>query len=139
MLRSFVVIFILCVALISKREFVVSKRTTSQTFVKTLFVNQTKTVCHNVKIHVGSIDDSRCSSNVQCFWARQAKVQLTLSKKAISSALELILGAQSQSSDQVILFNASYKVTLRNVFPYPGTNNSPSKAIIEIICPEKLR
>ena len=101
----------------------------------TLGVNQSKKVCCKALLLVNSIQDSRCPVNVQCIWEGQATVKLTLSRNTASSSVELIIGAQAQPNALVTLGGYTYNVTLQDVIPYPGTSNTPSKAVIKIGCP----
>lgn len=101
----------------------------------TLGVNQSKKVCCNAVLRVNSIQDSRCPVNVQCIWEGQARVKLTLSRNAVSSSVELIIGAQAQPNALIALGIYTYSVTLQDVVPYPGTSNTPPKAVITIGCP----
>ena len=84
----------MCVTVIWQGDFVTSGNAASKTDSRTLAVDQTSIVCRKVKILVNSIADSRCPSLFECIWAGQAKVQLKLSKKDTSRALELIIGAE---------------------------------------------
>jgi hypothetical protein len=100
--------------------------------------NGTTKVCRGVTLHVNSIQDSRCPKGAQCIWAGQADVQLRLSKKKASRTVNLMISAGSgtpQNSAQVTLKAASYRVTLQDVIPYPGTDSTPAKAVVQVQCP----
>ncbi|UJR11191.1 hypothetical protein I4U23_015372 [Adineta vaga] len=113
---------------------VIGGKTKLVTYTVTLSANEKTDICCDAELQVNSIQDGRCPIKVLCVWAGQAKVDLLLSNKEDSSAIELIIGAQPKSNAVIAVGSKSYNVTLVNVTPYPGTNNNPLEAIIQVIC-----
>lgn len=101
--------------------------------------NQSARLSSDVTVRIDSIMDSRCPINVNCIWAGQASVALTLSKENATAATHLILGASTAAgkradSTTVLLASQTYIVILRNVTPYPGTGTTGQmqQAVVQV-------
>lgn len=104
-------------------------------------LHQSARLASEVIVRVDSIQDSRCPTGATCIWAGQAKVKMLLAKGADSSTVRLILGASLQTdptkradSTNVTLSNQTYKVILRDVYPYPTISNlaQPQAAVVQV-------
>ena len=66
-------------------------------------------------------EDSRCLSNVQCFWAGQVKMVLNVDyQKNNSQKIDLILGAGTSNENSNFKVIEGYIIKLLNVEPYPN-------------------
>ncbi|UJR11362.1 hypothetical protein I4U23_015543 [Adineta vaga] len=108
----------------------------SSAYIIILPQDGTSNVCCDAQITINSIADSRCPSNVQCIWAGQAKVKVTISKAGASSAADLIVGANPQNNAVVTVGGNQYSITLTKVIPYPGDGKTdePSEAVLQVEC-----
>ena len=109
-----------------------------------LSLNQSARLGSDVTIRADSIQDSRCPTGALCIWAGQAKVKLLLATTSDSSIVRLTLGAdingtskQRPDSTGVTLNNATYKVILREVTPYP-TLDAPGRAKTAVVQVTKI-
>ena len=87
-------------------------------------------------LEVFEINDSRCPVNVNCIWAGNAKVKLSISGTDMEKAdLNFCLGQcdkQFQEADTVLFQqdDQSYTLILTKVEPYPGTANRTKTATL---------
>jgi hypothetical protein len=96
--------------------------------------NELGWVSSGVAVHIDSIQDSRCPVKVQCIWAGQVAVKVTLSLGTDSRSVNLILQpGQQLDAAQITLGTDAYKVKLQNVIPYPGlASTGPRKATVQV-------
>lgn len=105
-----------------------------------LGLHQSARIGTDVTVRVDSIQESRCPANATCIWAGQAKVKMLLSANQDSTTVRLSLGADPGSTNKrpdstnVTLSSQTYKVILREVNPYPGTQsgNQPQTAVVQV-------
>ena len=89
-----------------------------------------------VMLELTEITDSRCPVNVNCIWAGNAKVKLSVSGTGMEKAdLDLCLGqcdTRFQEADTVLFQqnNHTYTLILNKVEPFPGTSNKKKSVII---------
>lgn len=88
-----------------------------------------KAVGTDVQLTVTNIADSRCPSDVECFAAGQATVNVELRDKAGAlQATDLCLGGCQNDSAAVVLDAVPYWLCLTAVDPYPVSSApSPTK------------
>lgn len=99
----------------------------------------------SLEVVVESIADSRCPTDVNCIWAGNAQVELTLSKDTDTQALELCIGDCHLEGEQygafteqdtalVTLGAQAYEVILKAVIPYPKSTEpvGEQEAVLEI-------
>lgn len=97
-----------------------------------------KTVTNNeIKIQFEEVlEDSRCPKDVQCVWAGQAKVKLSVSGPNMpNETLELILGKKDKD---VLCIVDGYVFKVLNLAPYPETSNSEEKKYVLSILKMKV-
>ncbi|WP_246859175.1 hypothetical protein [Spirosoma sp. KCTC 42546] len=104
-------------------------------------LHQSARLASDVVVRVDSIQDSRCPTGATCVWAGQAKVKMLLVKETDSTKVNLVIGAslnpdstKRQDSTNVTLSNQTYKVILRDVYPYPttSTQGQPQAAVVQV-------
>lgn len=88
-----------------------------------------------LKIELSGVNDSRCPANVQCIWAGNAKLNLTISGGVMQNAVNLCLGQCETGfrETDTIAFNhrsQSYILVLKKVQPYPGTADAKKSAVL---------
>lgn len=86
-------------------------------------------------LKLNDAQDSRCPKDVLCIWAGNAVAKLTLSDKQSSKNVELWLGDykgaagtpgtyKTADSTDVTLGGKSLRLILKEIGPYPQTNNA---------------
>jgi hypothetical protein len=79
-------------------------------------------VVHELSITFDAVnEDSRCPSDVQCVWAGNAAIRLTL---AVADATEEVVVNSTVEPNQVSF--ASYTIGYRDLSPYPRSGPSAS-------------
>lgn len=99
-------------------------------------VRQSARLASNMVVRADSIQDSRCPSDVVCFWAGVAQVKLALSTGNDSTTIRLSLSpTQKDATVDAKLNNSIYKVILHEVSPYPTLANLTQlrTALVEVI------
>ena len=80
-----------------------------------------------------SVYDSRCPLNMECFWAGEATVKLSLrigTSQKQSFKLSTLNSSPAFKNDTTI---SGYKIKLLSVSPYPGDkSNSPYKVELSV-------
>lgn len=124
--------------LISLTHFGVSKSAeTAPEDQVSLGLNETVRIGTDLTVHVDSLVDSRCPADVNCFWAGQAVVTLSLSKHAETQKRRFCIAGSVliQSDSTTIQFDSTqYSVVLKDVTPYPAQaiNQLNRQAVIRI-------
>jgi hypothetical protein len=81
------------------------------------------------------LEDSRCPLDVQCVWAGQARVKVTISGPEMpEETLELIVGKKEKN---VLCVKGEYVLKAMNLAPYPDTTKTESKKYVLLILKEK--
>ncbi|MDH5379680.1 MAG: hypothetical protein OEW75_02440 [Cyclobacteriaceae bacterium] len=84
-----------------------------------------------LEVKIRSISDSRCPSDVTCFW--EGEVLVAFEIRNINYAVSLCLGQRDTciSTFEFSFNNINYQLELRNVLPYPSTKNSDQEKVVE--------
>jgi hypothetical protein len=82
-----------------------------------------------LKIDVVKIMDSRCPKGAVCFWAGEAHLELVakmgqLRSDTIFASVGIGAVNKYKNPAEFKLGNSKFRVTINDVLPYPGTNNS---------------
>jgi hypothetical protein len=88
----------------------------------------------SIELSVNEITDVRCPVDVQCFWAGNAKVELSMEAGNTGKQLSLCIGqcdTRYQKTDTVGVEHQdkSYNLILTEVKPYPGTGSGKKSAV----------
>ena len=88
----------------------------------------------NIELSLSEITDVRCPADVQCFWAGNAKLNLTMSTNGTEKQLSLCIGqcdTRYQKADTVHVQyqDKPYNLILTEVKPYPGTGTGKKSAV----------
>ena len=88
----------------------------------------------NMELNLRRVSDSRCPVDVQCIWAGNAKVILTMSKGSGEEELSFCIGqcdTRFQEADtlQVRYQDKPYQLILTEVKPYPGKGDAKQSAV----------
>lgn len=105
-----------------------------------LALNQSARLSSGVSVKVDSLNDSRCPHNADCIWAGNVMLRAVLTKNSDIKPVRLILGQDPANptnkrpdSTGVVLTGITYKVVLRDVTPYPGSDSAqPKEALVEV-------
>ncbi|MBL4662765.1 MAG: hypothetical protein JKY22_04230 [Flavobacteriaceae bacterium] len=82
------------------------------------------------------LEDSRCPENVQCVWAGQARVKVTVSTSEMpEKTLELIVGKKEKN---ILYVGNDFVLKAINLAPYPIATNVQNKEYILFILKEKV-
>jgi hypothetical protein len=101
-----------------------------------LAVHESGQLPHGTTVCIDSIQDSRCPANAMCIWAGRVEVKVLLSKSTYSHSISLILQpGQQLDSTQITLGTVTYKVMLRSVLPYPGTDSTQTSKVTVQVTP----
>ena len=88
----------------------------------------------NLTIHVVKIEEARCPSDVQCIWQGYVKVTFQIGDV---SEVELITpkfaGSNISENYEFASGGRNYKLTLKNVTPYPTTKNFEEAKSVEFV------
>lgn len=133
-------LFLLCTLLSSTckedKDLTGSKKADFNTPIK-LAVSEKAIISQSgLLLELTEINDSRCPVNVNCIWAGNAKVKLSVSGTGMEKTdLDFCLGQcdnRFQEADTVIFQqnNQSYSLILNKVEPYPGTADHKKTAIL---------
>lgn len=76
----------------------------------------------DVRIELIGVEDSRCPSDVQCFWEGDAVVTMTIFSKGDVSTFTLNSNP-NVGSGQVERTVLGYSISLKNVEPYPQSSS----------------
>ncbi|MBC8151328.1 MAG: hypothetical protein H7Z72_00290 [Bacteroidetes bacterium] len=102
-----------------------------------LGLNETARIGTDLIVHVDSLIDSRCPADVDCFWAGQAAVTLSLSKNAETQMRRFYVAGSAliQADSTTVQFDSTqYRIVLKDVIPYPAkaVNQLNRRAVIRI-------
>jgi hypothetical protein len=88
----------------------------------------------NLDIHIQKIEEARCPSDVQCIWQGYVKVAFQVDDV---SEVELITpqfaGSNASENYEFTSGGRNYRLTLKNVVPYPSTKNYEETKSVEFI------
>ena len=88
----------------------------------------------SIQFNMKAVSDSRCPVDVQCFWAGNAKVSLTISEGTGEEELSFCIGqcdTRFQKADtlQIRYKDKPYQLILTDVKPYPGKGDGKKSAV----------
>lgn len=88
----------------------------------------------NLDIHIQKIEEARCPSDVQCVWQGFVKVAFQIGDV---SEVELITpqfaGSNASENYEFSSGGRNYRLTLKNVTPYPSTKNYAENKSVEFV------
>lgn len=105
-----------------------------------VFKDQPFKIDDDLSVKLNTINDSRCPKNVQCIWAGNVVVNLSLLKNDKEADTDnLCLGCNPNSDTKIFDVNGKqYKIKLIEVNPYPDSSNAnpDDKASVIVIITE---
>jgi len=119
-----------------------SKSDDCLSFEKTITINfgETKSICDNLEISfISVVNESRCPDNVQCVWAGELEVELSLIEELDQvSLLTLKLAGLEEESESVEFNNVRYKLMKGDPCPSIGNAEINEEDYILVITVESL-
>lgn len=85
-------------------------------------------------IYIQKIEEARCPSDVQCFW--QGFVRVTFQIGDVSEVgliTPLFAGSNASENYEFTSGGRNYRLTLKDVFPYPSTKNYEETKSVEFV------
>ena len=102
-------------------------------------LNKSATFHSGLTVSVDSLNDFRCPKDVYCIWQGNASARLRLTQNQATQSVKLYVwdmpNFKYAHTADILLDGRSYRITLREVAPYPNSYtsvNASSVAVVEV-------